>query len=370
MATEYRLIANTDAGGENHLAELIALGARADELVVASPFVGQDLGFLLDGLPRLEKITLITALNGFGLALAAVPAIRALLVQAEARGIELELRICERSHAKAYLFYRRGLPEGFVVSSANLTEKGMVGNFELGIGGKDPSAQDALRRQLEGLRFDPMTERALSRYERKREEWLREHGAGSDVFVAAGQDDAHWAALASPADGRRFWLDTFGVPDDQYKGPYAFSPLPLGFSERMAATSRRIRKGDIVILHRVHSKWDRSIGNRLVGAFEITDDFDPVPRPNDTGDDWCYKRGIRCVTPSFSSCWYDLPSVRIGDEDLCQRFSSAKPDTAQTVNKDGSRGARAFNRIRQSCFELTPEFAEFLLGEMERVACP
>lgn len=110
--------------------------ALSDELIFATPFLSEDIDYLFKELgvePHLNKITLITVLKSFDESLRKAYILYKFIKFCEENKIIYEVIIDEKLHGKVYMFYKDKKEIGTIISSANLTQKGLINNHEWGV---------------------------------------------------------------------------------------------------------------------------------------------------------------------------------------------------------------------------------------------
>lgn len=131
----------TNGKKNNHLSCLKKMAAKADTLIIVSPFVTDDISKLIDGMATIKKITLYTTLQKYDDTAQKAVALYKFYEFCKSEDIDLMIKIDDNLHGKVYLFYDGGKPKGFVLTSGNFTENGLANNHEYGLSVEDADKQ-------------------------------------------------------------------------------------------------------------------------------------------------------------------------------------------------------------------------------------
>ncbi|MEG2305701.1 MAG: NgoFVII family restriction endonuclease, partial [Lachnospiraceae bacterium] len=120
---------------KNHKKQLMKMAFSADEMVLASPFLGGDINILLEAINKKEQlkhIVLLTVLKAYDEGINKADTLTAFIEYCEIKNISYEIHIDEKLHGKVYLFYKKKQEKGIIISSSNFTSNGLVKNHEWG----------------------------------------------------------------------------------------------------------------------------------------------------------------------------------------------------------------------------------------------
>lgn len=169
-------------GHKNHFIAIRDAFAEADEVLLVSPFLAEEMGTLLAKFPspRLQKLTLITQLEGYSIdQLSKVDSLVSVfdyISGLKPSQPKLVIRLNETLHGKVYLFFRKNSPFLGIVGSANFTNPGLSKNQEWSISIEDSAVLVELRSQV----FDSLPKSAsltkddLNQLVKARDEFLQQ----------------------------------------------------------------------------------------------------------------------------------------------------------------------------------------------------
>ena len=147
---------------KNHLSTIRELSSKSDSLVFVSPFLFSDFDDFLDQIlgSSIKQVTLFTTLK---------PEMRDMTFKCSSfvslvdyfsnKKAKLSIHINNRLHGKVYIFLKDGSYVGCIVSSANLTENGMIKNHEWGVTVEGKDDIESLHKEILGsIEYPELTE--------------------------------------------------------------------------------------------------------------------------------------------------------------------------------------------------------------------
>ncbi len=264
-------------GDQSHLNVLLEQFSLADEVYLVSPFLSEDLGRLLHAVdtsrlraihlisklppPARQQIKPINALNSFYDAFHALP--------------QWSIKINNALHGKIYLFYKNGEPVSAIVTSANLTTKGMSQNDEWGVITNDAATISLLKEQVLSTVNNAwsLSLSDLQNLKQKADDYVRDHpnegneaDAGPDLTEGLSQRPVGPVVPATAT----IWLKPIGWRD----GPIPISE-PWDSDVRSITFGRRpigIKDGDIIITYAVEHRRLLGVGVSLGNLTRLTAD--------------------------------------------------------------------------------------------------
>lgn len=126
----FNIISNDEKS--RHYDWFVKFANGSDTLVIVSPFLSSNVDELLASTHSIKKIELFTNLDGYDMTSSTVKALHKLYDYCRNR-IDLTVYCNNKLHGKVYLFYNGNTSKGFIVSSGNFTENGLLHNQEYGI---------------------------------------------------------------------------------------------------------------------------------------------------------------------------------------------------------------------------------------------
>ena len=131
----------TNGKKNTHLSCLKKMAVKADTLIIVSPFVTGDVSKLIEGMTTIKNITLYTTLQKYDDTAQKAIALYKFYEYCKGKSIDLLIKIDDNLHGKVYLFYDGIKPKGFVLTSGNFTENGIINNHESGMCVEDADKQ-------------------------------------------------------------------------------------------------------------------------------------------------------------------------------------------------------------------------------------
>ena len=104
------------------------MAVKADTLIIVSPFVTDDISKLIESMVTIKNITLYTTLQKYDDIAQKAVALYKFYEYCKGKSIDLLIKIDDNLHGKVYLFYDGIKPRGFILTSGNFTENGLINN--------------------------------------------------------------------------------------------------------------------------------------------------------------------------------------------------------------------------------------------------
>lgn len=280
----------SNSGDRRHYDLLMSLAAEADEMTIASPFCFPDFRRFAQDLSAtaVKTVTFITTLKSDEI-ISKAGSLLSFSREMNAHGIEWHIRIDDRLHGKVYVFKRDRVPFSAVVTSANITDKGMRQNHEWGCVLKEEQAI----RNLEGeviadTQYD-LPERKLEEIIALVESYKKTH----DIPAAAPAPCIDISGIVRSQDlpkGVRIFIKPIGSAEHKvFDGDYSEEGRQYFSKKRPAA----VRKGDILIAYAVGA-------TKIISAFRVQGG--PFRDENaDARWPWCVE--VENITPGLGKNW-------------------------------------------------------------------
>lgn len=322
----------------------ISLCAKADELVLVSPFCYSDFTEFAGAVANastVRKIRFITTLKKDEV-ISKIDSLVSFSKEMVRVGMEWELLIDVHLHGKVYIFKKEGEPFAGIITSANLTHNGMARNHEWGVQIDDVDAlKDLERNVMADVDYSLNEEQLVKIAVRVKAKYPL--GAQCPKPDEVDIDDI---VIAYPvAKGTRIFIKPVGSSDDKiYDGDHSGEPNMYFSKKRPAA----VRIGDILIAYAVG-------GRRIMGAYKVTSE------PLWTGDDdarWPWYVETDILTPKLLK--YNWASVCPYVTQIANSYVD-KYDKPVTNNGGKTLGALNFgcDKIR-----LNDEYGRYLLNQV------
>lgn len=331
----------------NHLAVVKDCFLKADEALIVSPFLSDDLSFFsFEELLHLRKITLVTRLKPYTLdQYDKVYFLLDLFSFGSKHGIEIEVMIDNFLHGKVYVGIKAGQYRQAVITSANFNHHGLVINNEWGVSLEDETeialmVQEIYRNifleKLDEVKLLEFT-KVLDQNPRK----IRQREAGFNLVK-------HLAVLPNPlhiSGKTTYWLKPIGVTGNPVRLDRSFGKkeYPMHFHENPAG----VRIGHIIIAYAVGH-------NNILSVYEV------ISETMNTGvadDRWPFYVMGKNLTSHYGHEWYK------------HNFNNRDQRTeAITLGKFSvtPSGKDSFGRLNHGGdkLKITPEFANYVIDKL------
>ena len=336
----------TNGKKNNHLSCLKKMATKADTLIIVSPFVADDISKLLEGMPTIRNITLYTTLQKYDDTAQKVVALYKFYEFCKAKSIDLLVKIDDNLHGKVYLFYDGIKSKGFMLTSGNFTENGLVNNHEYGLCVEDPDKQKEMADIIMSINTYDLSYTQLCEIYDEALKFIKKHPA-----VQQEKFKVHKLINKKPSATQngsvKFYLKPVGTSQEPFVKPMVIKDVDmLGFGKN----PKSMQKGDVLLLH--------SVGpSSIVGYYVVISD-EAVFDKKDDSDRWPWKVQAECHSSQFSSVWWDY---ELKTQELVNEFLEQNPGKHITLAGGDTLGALQWGRDK---VQITKEFAQFIIDRM------
>lgn len=342
------VIALFNDGEYNHYNVLTKYSELADKIIIVSPFLTSDMPRMLSGMPTIKCVELYTNLDGYGMAVNVLPAIRGLYEYCHDKGVSVSVKYNNHLHGKVYLLYKENEGKGCIITSGNFTDNGMKNNHEYGVFLDNDSIQEEIKEQIYNLGCSELSYEEVVELTEKAYEFTDKHSATkSPVFKAA---DYIKNRVTLPENCKFFVKPLGNINRPVGEGYTIIEDNDIGFSEKPSSIS----KGDILICYGV------KVGN-VLGCCKVLKDETKKGTAFE-GDRWNFKLTTGCISEKYSSHWWDY-DIKIFD--LADEFNKIKK-VGEHVTSAGKDKLDALKYGRQY-IKITKEFAQFIADKISNI---
>jgi len=346
--------------GTRHLERVIQLLENCKEAVLISPFLMPDFYHLFAKLKleSLQKIEIITTLPPNSIeqfskinsltSLLDIPAIRD-------GALDCQISVNNRLHGKIYIFKMPVGEQIAIITSANLTQKGLSYNHEWGVEISDLKTIANLEQSVKStLEFANITQEELLKLKDKANAFLKNKPEAIatpkiDLALTAGLRPTQQIPFDKTAT---FWLKPIGVTGDPVTPdwpPFDAPTYPLHFHWN----PRSVKKGDIMICYGIGA-------GKVLSVYRVISEpqqIDPADYDEEWMERWSWFVDGENLSPKYGANWFNyelyLSSLR-------NEFLKKFPEKLITGNSQ-SLGALNYKKDK---FRLSPEFAQFILDKV------
>ena len=336
----------TNTKKNNHHQTLCKLAAKADTLIIVSPFVTDDISKLIDDMATIKNITLYTTLQKYDDTAQKVVALYEFYKYCKDKSIDLLIKIDDNLHGKVYLFYDGIKPKGFVLTSGNFTENGLVNNHEYGLCIEDADKQKEMADIIMSINTYDLSYIQLCEIYDEALKFIKKHPA-----VQQEKFKVHELINKKPSATQngsvKYYLKPVGTSQEPFVKPMVIKEVDmLGFGKN----PKTMQKGDVLLLH--------SVGpSSIVGYYVVISD-EAVFVKNDDNDRWPWKVQAECHSLQFSAEWWDY---ELKTQELINEFLEKNPGQHVTLAGGDTLGALQWGRDK---VQITKDFAQFIISKM------
>lgn len=330
----------------NHLNCLKKMAAKADTLIIVSPFVTDDISKLIEDMTTIKKITLYTTLQKYDDTAHKAIALYKFYEFCKSKSIDLLIKIDDNLHGKVYLFYDGIKAKGFVLTSGNFTENGLVNNNEYGLCVEDIDKQKEMADILMSINTYDLSYMQLCEIYDEALKFIKRHPA-----VLQEKFKVHKLINKKPSatqnGSMKYYLKPVGTSQEPFVKQTVINEVDmLGFGKN----PKTMQKGDVLLLHGVGP-------SSIVGYYVVISD-EAVFIKNDDNDRWPWKVKAECHSSKFSAEWWDY---ELKTQELIDEFLEQNPSEHITVAGGDTLGALQWGRDK---LQITKEFAQFVIDKM------
>lgn len=237
----------TNAKKNNHHQTLCKLAAKADTLIIVSPFITDDISKLIGDMTTIKKITLYTTLQKYDDTAHKAVALYKFYEFCKGKGIDLLIKIDDNLHGKIYLFYDGIKAKGFVLTSGNFTENGLVNNHEYGVCVEDIEKQKEMADILMSINTYDLSYMQLCEIYDEALKFINKH-----PIVQQEKFKVHKLINKKPSATQngtmKYYLKPVGTSQEPFVKPKVIEETDmLGFGKN----PKTMQKGDVLLLHSV-----------------------------------------------------------------------------------------------------------------------
>lgn len=317
---------------------------EAEEIMVASPFCFPDFKWFADRVAEsgtVKNIVFVTTLKKEEVALK-IDYLLSFRDEMNRIGVEWELRIDNHLHGKVYIFKKSGQPYAGIVTSANLTNNGLIANHEWGCVIEDVSNLVSIekqiladaKRQFNGAQLDRIKNKVKEKYPT---------GVPKPEPIEIDIDDIMYSY--DLPKGTRIFIKPIGDTQHPiFSGDFSQRTTQHFSKTRPAA----VRIGDIMI--------DYAVGStKIVGAYRI---ISAAVRIGDENTRWPWRMEAENLTPNLSNHLWEEIAMHVTREANQYYEKYKKPIT--------NRGGHTLGALNRGCdkVRLDDEYGSFLLGKV------
>lgn len=324
----------------NHAERIHALCKDADELVIASPFCFLNFDVFVSNIAKestIRKITFISTMKNEEV----VEKIESLLSFRKAmgeHGISWQIRIDNMLHGKVYIFKKNNAPFAAIITSANLTQHGLMQNHEWGCLIEDANAIGCMEGRLLTDADIVLTNEKLALIKERADKARKERQQREKPQEIQIDDILYQQTIPS---GTRFFIKPIGSIDNKVRGLTDKDFKELHFAKR----PRAVRIGDILITYAVGAR-------AIISVFQVTS---LANRTDSLKDRWSWFVEVKNLTERLSEAWKEKNLI-VTD---IARLYAKKYNSPVT-----QRGGYNLNGLMQGNdkIRLTDEFGRYLFG--------
>jgi len=305
-----------------HIEFMKTQSLKADELIFFSPYCYQDFADFFHEIihDNIRSVTMITTLKPED-ATYKVNSLVSFIDELSSRKIKWKLKINNKLHGKMYFFKNNGCLQSAIITSANLTENGMMKNHEWGCLIDDIEAMNLLYQEaISVIEFHELTEDHVLKLLFAVDDYNSNNPNNNNNSGHINISD-----IISEATGINFtpethiFLKPYGSKDDKiYSGDFS-NENKMYFSRRRPNS---VRINDLLVCY-------------AVGSTKLTSVFKVLSEPIHTGknsDRWPWYVEVKNLTPHYGQRWFETENTISKvqhdylkqDENNCLTFNGGK----------------------------------------------
>ena len=330
----------------NHLSYIKKIASKSDNIIIASPFLAEDITKLITEMPTIKNITLYTTLQKYADTAHKIITLYHLYEYCNKNEIELNIKIDDNLHGKVYLFYKGITERGFLLTSGNFTENGLVNNHEYGIYIENAEKQKEMKDILLTANTYDLSYKQLSEIYKEAVGFIEKQ-----IVVKTEKFKVNKFINKKPSvtqkGKQRFFIKPVGTSKKHFvESDIIKDGEKLGFG----SYPRAIRKGDILLLH--------SVGpSSIVGYYAVTSD-EPVKEIWSEDDRWPWKVEVECHSSKFTENWWHH---NLKTRNLVNEFLEINPGKHITEAGGDTVGGLLWGSDK---LQITKEFAQFIFEKI------
>lgn len=332
----------------SHIKAIKELSSKADELVFFSPFCYQDFSDFFQEIigESIKSITLVTTVKPDDASYKANSLV-SFIDELNARKIIWKIKIDNHLHGKLYFFLKNGAVFSAIISSANLTDNGMIRNHEWGCLIEDAPQISALYQEAtNAIEIQKIDEDQVLKLMQAVDDYKLSHPqkVQNDIIdishIIKSTIGIHWDPET------RFFLKPYGSVDDKiYDGDFSEEDK-IYFSKRRPNS---VRINDLLICYAVGS-------TKLISVFKV------LSEPHNTGnkkDRWPWFVEVENLTPEYGKKWFESENTLAK---ISSAFLKSNKKEYLTFNGGSTLGAFQFGADK---IRLKETFGKYLIDIIE-----
>lgn len=322
------------------------MAVKADTLIIVSPFVTDDISKLIENMNSIKKITLYTTLQKYDDTAQKAVALYKFYEYCKGKSIDLLIKIDDNLHGKVYLFYDGIEPKGFVLTSGNFTENGLINNHEYGMRVEDVDKQKEMADIIMSINTYDLSYTQLCEIYDAALKFIKKH-----PVTPQEKFKVHKLINKKPSPTQNGTVKYYLKPVGTSQAPFVKTRVlkdidMLGFGKN----PKTMQNGDVLLLHGVGP-------SSIVGYYVVINDEAVFDKKNDD-DRWPWKVQAECHSSQFSAVWWEY---ELKTQELIDEFLEKNPDKHITLAGGDSLGALQWGSDK---LQITKEFAQFVIGKM------
>lgn len=331
----------------NHLSCLEKMATQADTLIIVSPFVADDISKLLNNISTIKKITLYTTLQKYDDTARKAISLYKFYKYCREKSIELLIKIDDNLHGKVYLFYNGSKPKGFVITSGNFTENGLLNNHEYGLCVEDEKMQQEMADIIMSINTYDLSYIQLCEIYNDALKFIEKHPL---IQQEKFKININIRPSAPQNKDVKYYITQRGTTENPFNEQMTLNNKEtFTFRANSKDPNKKIKKGDILLISGVGSLC-------IVGYYRVISD-EPYEEQN-CKDRWPWKVKAECCSPQLRSSWRDY---KLKTQDLVAEFKQKKPEEHITTRGGDTLGALQYGLDK---IQITKEFAQFVIGKI------
>lgn len=328
----------------NHMKQMIKLAIKSDTLIIVSPFLTEKIEHLFEQMRSIKKVTIYTTLDKFNDTAQKTISLFEFSKYCKSKDIDLIIKVDEELHGKVYLFYNGIEPEGFIITSGNFTDKGLIKSHEFGVVIEDESQQKNMADMIMSISTYDLDDKSLKRLYFEAVNYMQKHPSSKVEEFKAKKIIDKKPSETQKGD-QHFYIKPIGTSKYPFVEPMILKDNDTtGFNNN----PKTMNKGDVLICH--------SVGpSNIVGYYVVSDD-EATYEKLDSDDRWPWKVHVECHSGKFSQEWW---KYNIKTQDLVSEFLKEHPDKHITAVGTDTIGSLQWGNDK---LQITKEFALYIIS--------
>lgn len=281
--------------GNNHYAEIEKLASISDELVIVSPFCFDDFCDFFDRIvskSNIKSIKLITTLRDDEV-ISKITSILSFNKESAKHNVNGRIFINNSLHGKVYLFKNNSINTHVIITSANITYKGLNKNHEWGYCFSNTTEINNLEKSILRTIEYELSDGIINQIKDRIDAWKSKNPDYKppkspkietvDIILS----ETHKINIPKSIN---IFLKPVGTKED----PIIKRDFSDEAKQYFAKRPKAIHKDDILISYAVGRK-------NIVSAFRVLSN-QPIKRE---ADRWPWYVEVENITPHYGKCWFE-----------------------------------------------------------------